>query len=261
MFTRSRSLNALSLLALTLMLGACASLTKEADHTKKWDAKRLYQEARSQIKQGAYETAIGYLQKLKARYPYGEYAAMGQLDLAEAHYNKKQMSEALAAVAQFIKLYPAHKRIDYAYYLRGMIHFKADRGFFSFILGKRHDYSDRDPKAAADSIRAFEDLLRRFPKSQYAEDSRQRIIYLKDMMARHEIHIARFYLERKAYVAAVNRCKYVLTHFQRTGSTEDALGIQLQAYRKMGMETLARDTERVLKLNFPKSRYLTSATG
>lgn len=242
-------------LAMALLSAGCAG-NKEADETKGWSAERLYQEAKDELGQREYENAIGYLEKLEARYPYGHYAAQAQLDVAYAYYRDHEPILALAAAERFIRLHPTHPFVDYAYYLKGLIHFNVKRGTFDRLLGANIDYSDRDPKSMRQSLLAFRDLTKRFPDSKYAPDAHQRIAYLINLMAKYEIHVANHYYKNEAYVATVNRAKYVLENFQTTPSTEDALGIMSMAYFKMGYERLMLDSERVLKLNFPKSRYL-----
>lgn len=244
------------LLAATLLSVACINLKEETDPTKNWSAERLYQEAKGALHQNEYERAIGYLEKLEARYPYGHYAAQAQLDVAYAYYRDHEATLALAASERFIRLHPTHPFVDYAYYLKGLIHFNVKRGAFDRLLGKNVDYSDRDPEAMRQSVAAFRDLIKRFPESKYAADSQQHITYLTNLRAKFEIHVARHYYEYEAYVATVNRCKYVLENFQNTPSTEDALGLMSLAYSKMGYAELMHDSQRVLKQNFPLSRYL-----
>jgi len=244
------------LLALTLFSTGCINLKEETDQTKDWSAERLYQEAKDSLDGDEHEKAIGFLEKLEARYPYGHYAAQAQLDVAYAYYRDHEPTLALAAAERFIRLHPAHPFVDYAYYLKGLVHFNIKRGTFDWLLSSKVDYSDRDPKEMRDAMAAFRNLVKRFPDSKYAPDAHQRIAYLTNLMAKSEIHIARHYYKYEAYVATVNRCKYVLENFQTTPSAEDALGIMSMAYAKMGYDKLMRDAERVLKLNFPDSHYL-----
>ncbi len=244
------------LLLLVLTSSGCANLTEETDPTKDWSAERLYQEAKDELDQDNYEMAVSYLEKLEARYPYGHLAAQAQLDVAYTYYRDNEPTLALAAAERFIRLHPTHPSVDYAYYLKGLIYFNVKRGAFDFLLGSNVDYSDRDPRGMRNALAAFRDLVKRFPDSKYAPDSHQRIAYLVNLMAKSEIHVAEHYYKMEAYVATVNRCKYVLENFQQTPATEDALGLMAMAYMKMGYSKLMGDSVRVLKLNFPKSRYL-----
>ena len=240
--------------ALTLaLLAGCAAVE---DPTKDWAPERFYQEAREKMQSGDYETAIKHFEALEARYPYGRYAEQAQLEIAYAYYKYDEPALAIAAADRFIRQHPTHPNVDYAYYLKGLINFHGIRDLLNWLLGARDDLSDRDPKAMHESYGAFRELVERFPNSRYADDARQRMIYLLDAQARYEIKVARFYYDHGAYVAAVNRSRYALENYPRTAATEDALGIQALAYKKMGMDKLADDTLRVLKQNFPNSRYL-----
>lgn len=244
------------LLATTLFSAGCINFKEETDQTKDWSAERLYQEAKDALEQDGYDKAVGFLEKLEARYPYGQYAAQAQLNVAYAYYRDHEPTLAMAAAERFIRLHPTHPFVDYAYYLKGLVNFNVKRGAFDWLLGANVDYSDRDTETMRQAIAAFRDLIKRFPDSKYAPDAHQRIAYLINLMAKYEIHVARYYYKHEAYVATVNRCKYVLENFQKTPSTEDALGIMSMAYAKMGYYKLMGDAERVLKLNFPNSRYL-----
>lgn len=243
------------LLLMVLFSTACASLTEETDETKSWSAERLYQEAKGELDQDNYEIAIGHFEKLEARYPYGRLAAQAQLDIAYAYYRDNEPALALAAAERFTRMHPTHPFVDYAYYLKGLIHFNVKRGMFDWMVNKNVDFSDRDPKTMRDALVAFHDLVRLFPDSRYAPDAHQRIRYLINLMAKYEIHVARYYFKKRAYVAAVNRSKHVLENYRQTPSTEDALGIMSMAYEKMSYPKLVEDTLRILKRNYPKSRY------
>lgn len=240
------------LLALLVMSG-CASVT---DPTKDWTPERFYQEAKDKLNDGDYPAAIKYFEQLEARYPYGRYSEQAQLEIAYAYYKDEEPALALAAADRFIRQHPTHPHVDYAYYLKGLINFRGHVGLVNWLFGAKDDPSDHDPKAARESYEAFRELVERFPKSRYAEDSRQRMAYLFDAQARFETKVAKFYYNQGAYVAAINRCKYALETYPRTPATEDALGIQALSYQKLGMTKLYQDTLRVLKTNFPNSRYL-----
>lgn len=235
-------------LALTLVAG-CASWGKEQDKTRDWSAERLYEEAKLNMENGDYETAIDYYQKLESRFPFGRLAQQAQLDIAYAYYKYDEPASAIAATDRFIKLHPRHPNVDYAYYLKGLVHFTQGRSFFDRFFPR--DMSLRDPGAARESFEAFSELVRRFPNSRYAEDASQRMVYLKNMLAQHEIHIANYYMRRGAYVAAANRARYVVENFQRTPVIPEALTVMAKAYTVMGLDELAADSVRVLRLNYP----------
>lgn len=239
---------------LLLVLTACASTPK--DPTKDWTAQRFYTEAKEAMAAGNYETAIKQFEGLEARFPYGRYAEQAQLEVAYAYYKNSEPELAISAAERFIRLHPTHPNTDYAYYLKGLVHFNDKRNFLGRMFGIGSEISNRDPKASREAYKAFRDLIERFPHSRYARDASLRINYLYNAMAEYEIKVARFYYERDAYVAAVNRCKYVLENYQRTAAVEHALGIQAQAYNKMGLQDLKQDSLRVLQANYPNSRYL-----
>jgi outer membrane protein assembly factor BamD len=240
-----------------ILLAGCASL--DEDETKNWTPERFYSEAKEKIQDGDYETAIQYLEKLEARFPYGRHAEQAQLEVAYAYYKNDEPALAIAAAERFIRLHPTHPNVDYAYYLRGLVNFHGEQSFVNWLFGAKEDLAERDPKGTREAYLSFKELVERFPHSRYAEDSAKRMAYLFEAQARHEILAARFYYNRGAYVAAVNRCKFALENYPQTPSVEDALGIQAMAYKRMGMETLYGDMLRILRLNFPDSRYLGEA--
>jgi len=200
--------------------------------------------------------AIKYYEMLEARYPYGPLTEQGQLEIAYAHYKDGEPALALAAADRFIRLHPTHPNVDYAYYLKGVITFRGEKSLMHALFGFDETMWDRDPKGIRESYDAFRELVERFPRSRYAKDASERMRFLVDAQARYEVHVAQFYYERGAYVAAVNRCKYALENYPRTPALEDALGIQAKAYKMMGLTQLASDSVRVLRMNFPESRYL-----
>ena len=234
----------------TAVLAGCASWGEERDPTKDWSARRLYDAAKVEMARRDYEQAIDYYEKLEARYPFGVLAMQTQLDIVYAYYKYDEPASALAAADRFIKLHPLHPNIDYVYYLKGLIVFEDDTSIFDTFFPK--DRSQRDPNAQMEAFRAFEELVQRFPDGLYAEDSRQRMLYLKNNLAMHEVHVARYYMTREAWLAAANRARYVIENYQKTPAASDALAILVQAYRRLGLDDLAADTVRVLKLNYPK---------
>ena len=185
-------------LASALVLGGCG--LQDYDETAGWSAQKLYSEAKDELTGGNYQKAIKYYEKLEARYPYGTYAQQAQIETAYAHYKANEPAEANAAADRFIKLHPSHPSVDYAYYLKGIIWFSEDQGFLAKFANQ--DPSERDPKAARDSFEAFKELVKRFPDSKYAKDSVERMNWLVNALASHEVHVARYYLLRGANVAA-----------------------------------------------------------
>lgn len=246
-------------LILVLCLSACSGLTEKIDETKGWSANKLYSEAKEKLTEGSYEQAIKYYEKLEARYPYGRFAQQAQLEIAYAYYKDKEPASAIAAAERFIKLHPNHPSVDYAYYLRALANFNDDLGLLGSYTGQ--DMTERDPKAARDAFAAFKDLVTRYPQSKYAPDSIQRMNYLVNSLAANEVHVARYYMKRSAYVAAANRAQFALTNYPQAPANEEGLLILVQAYDKLGMTDLRNDAERVMMANFPKSKYLAGKGG
>ena len=238
--------------SLALILGGCG--LSDFDETASWSAQKLYTEAKSELSAGNWPQAIKYYEKLEARFPFGRFAQQAQLELAYAHFKDSDTAGAVAAADRFIKLHPNHANVDYAYYLKGIIWFNEDQG----ILAKFADMdpSERDPKAARDSFDAFKELAQRFPDSKYTPDALQRMNWLVNALAAHEVHVARYYLGRGASVAAVNRAQFAMTSYPQTPAVEDALYVLIKAYETMGMNELRADAERVMRKNFPESTYL-----
>ena len=203
---------------------------------------------------GNYKTTLEYLDKIQARYPFGRYAQQAQLDTIYVQYKDNEPDAALAAADRFIKANPRHPYVDYAYYMKGLVNFERSNTLFDRLAP--NDRSKTDTATARQSYNDFSELARKFPDSKYAEDSRQRILFLHNSLAAYEANVADYYLRRGAYVAAVSRAKYVLETYARTPAVEDALRIMTQAYIKMGMPQLATDSLRVLERNYPQSPEL-----
>ena len=247
-------INRLFTLILVLSLTGCSLLPEEKDETRDWSAQKFYSEASSALREGNFQTAIKYYELLEARYPFGKYALQSQLDLAYAYYRDGESESALAAADRFMRLNPSHPAVAYALYLKGIVNFNRRLGFLTRFIPT--DTSQRDPGAALDSFKDFSELVRRFPESEYAEDARKRMIFLRNNLAKHEIHVARYYMKRSAYVAAARRAASVVEKYQRTPSVKDALEIMIEAYTKLGKDQLAADTRRVLELNEAKGNFI-----
>lgn len=240
----------LLLLLLTLLLGACASSPDGGFDTRKWSVKKLYTEAKEALDDGNYERAIKLYEDLESRYPFGPYAEQAQLDSAYAYMKFNEPDTAVAVADRFIKLHPRHSNVDYAYYLRGLARTSEKQSLTDKFLpfGER-DGSQHDPSSTHQAYTYFADLVKKFPDSHYIPDAIKRMDKLRDSLAKHEVFVARYYLQRNAYVAAVNRAKFVIENFPTTTSSREALEILAQGYTQLGMETLAKDARRVLTLN------------
>lgn len=241
-------------LLLGVLLGACGLLPGDEDETKGWSAQKIYSEAKDALNTGNYEQAIKYYEKLESRYPYGRFAQQAQIEIAYAHFKDEEPLKATAAADRFIKLHPNHPNVDYAYYLKGLANFNDDLGWTGYFTGQ--DMSERDPKAAREAFDAFRDLVVRFPDSRYTPDAIARMNYLLNALAAHEVHVARYYMRRGAYVAAANRAQYAVKTYPQAPATEEGLVILVRAYDALGMKDLRDDAERVMMKNFPNSPYL-----
>lgn len=239
----------LTALAAMLNFSGCSLFPDQIDETKGWSASRLYSTGKNALKTEDYEEAIRYFELLEARYPYGRYAQQAQLEIAYAYYKYDEPESAIAAADRFIRLHPRHPNVDYVYYLKGLVNFERDRGFVERYLPQ--DPSQRDPGAARQAFNDFGDLVRRFPASKYSKDAAARMRYLKNNLAKHELHVARYYMQRAAFVAAANRAKHVVEKFPGTPSTSDALAIMARAYKILKLDDLSADALRVLGKNYP----------
>ena len=245
----SRSTRIAAIAFAVVALAGCSTWGEEQDPTRDWSAQRLYESAKDHLDRGEYEQAVDYYEKLEVRYPFGPLAMQAQLDIVYAYYRFDEPASAIAAADRFIKLHPRHPNVDYAYYVKGLVRFVEGNSFLDRIINR--DLSEHDSGTALQSFRAFEELVQRFPDSRYAEDSRQRMLYLKNILAMHEIHVARYYMKRRAWLAAANRARYVVENYQRTPAVLDALAVMSDAYKELGLDDLAADADRVLKLNSP----------
>lgn len=209
----------------------------------------LYQSAQRSLRASNYNDAIAKLQALEARYPFGRYAEQAQLELIYAYYSAFQPDAARSAADRFIRLHPLHPNVDYAFYLKGLAAFEKDQSFMDRFLSS--DLASRDIGSARDSFADFSQLLSRFPGSEYAPDARQRMVHLRNLLARSEINVGRYYLSREAYVAAVNRGRYVVENFPSTPSVPDGLALMIEGYMKLNLTEPANDSLRVLITNYP----------
>ncbi|HVF35679.1 MAG TPA: outer membrane protein assembly factor BamD [Candidatus Saccharimonadia bacterium] len=238
---------------LALALSACGGRTK-LDATELLPVDELYAEAKQSLDSGNYDRSIRYYKRLVARFPFGRYTEQAQLDLAFAQFKSSDNDEAFSTINRFVKTYPTHRHIDYAFYLRGLINFNREIGLLERYI--RQDNTRRDRGFARQSFKDFGELLERYPNSRYAPDARQRMVHLRNGLAQSELNVAEFYFRRKAYVAAQGRAKYIIENYQETPQSADALAILAESYRLLGEEKLATDTKRVLELNYPDHAYL-----
>ncbi|MDO9145402.1 outer membrane protein assembly factor BamD [Rhodoferax sp.] len=235
-----------------VFLSACSTTVK--DPTAEWSPNKIYAEAKDELSSGAYDKAVVLFEKLEGRAAGTPLAQQAQLDKAYAHYKAGESVLAIATLDRFIKLHPASPALDYALYLKGLVNFNDDLGLFSALT--RQDLAERDQKAAKDSFEAFKELVNRFPDSRYAPEASQRMNYIVNSLAQSEVHVARYYFERRAYLAAINRAQTAITDYQGVPALEEALFIMVKSYDALGMTALRDDTQRVLEKNYPQTPYL-----
>jgi outer membrane protein assembly factor BamD len=200
----------------------------------------------------SYDEAIRYFEALEAQYPYGRYAEQAQIETAYAYYKKGDKENALVGIDRFIRLHPTHPNLDYALYLKGLIYFQNTMDILSKISGQ--DMAERDPKMLEDAFSIFKELVTRFPGSKYAEDARQRMRFLANKLAEHEMAVAYYYMKRGAYLAAINRCQYVLEQYPTSPEIKNALTVMTDAYGRLGMDEEKKQTMKVLAENFPNDQ-------
>jgi len=250
----SRIARATLALVMLLVAGGCGLLPEVRDETAGWTAERLYSQAHDSLLEGNYTRAAKLFETIEARYPYGRYAQQAILEGAYANYRANETALAVAACDRFIRTYPNHPSVDYAYYLKGLVHFREDQGLLGYVY--ELDLSEREPKAMRESFAAFKELVAKFPESRYAQDSVDRMRYLTNSLALYEVKVARYYYNRGAYVAAVNRAQGALLSYPRTPANEDALDLLVRGYDKLGMVQLRDDSRKILQQTFPESVYI-----
>ena len=235
---------------LVLLASGCASDPK----TPQLSERQFYQDAQKAINNNNMTLAVERLQGLESRYPFGRYAAQAKLDLIYCHYRAMDYEAAAATAERFINTYPDHAQLDYAYYMKGLASYSVDRGILERFIPS--DFTERDMGPARESFEDFNRLINRFPNSQYAADARQRMIYLRNLLAAYELKAADFYMRRGAFVAAANRGRYVVESFDTSPAVPDALAIMAKAYAELGLEDLKQSTVQVLRYNYPKHSAL-----
>lgn len=233
-------------LGVVMFLSGCSAL--QQDHTINWSAEKLYQAAKSDMTGGRYTAAIGYYNKFLSRYPYGVLAQQSMLDLAYSYYRSEESDKALDQLDRFIHIYPRHPYIDYALYMKGVIEYEKNVSFFDRFMPT--NLSQTDPQALRKAFLAFATLVKEHPASEYAEDARYRMVFLRNILGEHELSVANYYLGSGAYLAAVARAKSVLENYQSTPSAPYALAIMVRGYKELNEDVLSQDALRVLQTNF-----------
>ena len=228
------------------IIAGCGSSQKKEDQLSE---KGFYDSAKQSLDRNNYIRAIEKLQALEARYPFGRYAEQAQLELIYAYYKNLDLEASEATADRFIRLHPQHPNVDYAYYMRGLAAYAQGLNLLDRYLPT--DQSKRDPGPARSAFEFFAELVDRFPNSEYAPDAKARMIHLRNRLAAYEVHVANFYIRRQAFIAAANRGRQIVEHFQQTPSVPDGLVIMVTAYKELGLDELADNSFKVLKANYP----------
>lgn len=239
--------------ALLLTLGACSSPFKE-DPNSQASLDKLYAEAKEDLASGSYDRAIKGFEKVEGRAAGTLIAQQAQLDIAWAQYKMGERAQAISALDRFIKLNPSSPAMDYALYMKGVVNFNEDLGLFGRLAGQ--DVAERDQQASRDALLAFRQVVEQFPESRYAEDAAIRVDFITNTLAAYEVHVARYYFNRGAYVAAANRAQNAAREFAHAPAVEEALYLMARSYDKLGLENLRDDAQRVLERSFPDSRFI-----
>jgi outer membrane protein assembly factor BamD len=246
---RSRTLHWVGAFMLTLTLTGCATDPKEADRSK--SAAKLYEEARDEAAAGAYDRASKLYERLEGVAAGTLLAQQAQLERAYLLYKQGEMAQALSTIERFLKLHPTSPAADYAYYLQGVVNFNDDLGLFGKLT--KLDLSERDQQASRDAYQSFKQVVERFPESRYVPDARQRMVYIVNALASYEVHVARYYFNRGAYVAAANRAQQAVQDYRDVAAVEEALALMAASYDKLDLPQLRDDSRRVLAKNYPNS--------
>jgi outer membrane protein assembly factor BamD len=244
-------------LMITLSLIGCSTTPK--DDTAQWSPERLYSEAKEEASSGNYERAAKLYERLEGRAAGGVLAQQAQLERAYIMYKTGEKAQALSILDRFIKIHPTSPAFDYALYLQGLVNFNENLGIFGSYTNQ--DLSERDQQASRDSYQSFKQLLEQYPQSTYADDARARMNYIVNSLAAYEVHVARYYFRRGAYVAAVSRAQQAVQEFQQSPSAEEALFIMVQSYERLGLFELRDDADRVLHRNFPNTTLYSDGIG
>lgn len=233
------------------LVAGCGSTPK--DETAGWNLEKLYSEAKQEADNGAYDRAAKLFERLEGRAAGTILAQQAQLERAYVLHKSGEKAQSLAILERFVKLHPTSPALDYAYYLQGIVNFNDNLGILGTLA--QQDLSERDQQASRDAHQSFKQLVTQFPQSRYANDGRARMDYIVNALADYELHVARYYLRRGAFLAAANRAQQVVQEYPQTPATEEALYIMGQSYGLLGLDSLRDDADRVLKQNFPTSRF------
>jgi outer membrane protein assembly factor BamD len=237
---------ALSIILLALSTAGCSSHRAKED--KKATPESLYEKAHKALDNYEFNNSIKIYEQLTARFPFSDEARQGRLDLIYAYYRAGEGESATDAAETFIRENPTHPRVDYAWYMKGMVDFEKQPNALERLF--HVDMTKRPPTNARKSFAAFKTVVEQYPKSEYAHDALQRMVYLRNRLANYEVHVAHYYLKRGAYVASAQRARAAIEQYSGSPATREALGILIQSYDKMGLKELSAQTRQVYDLNY-----------
>jgi len=250
--------NFYSLSLILVLLVSVTACKKNKKHNSvevtKYSAETLYNKSKKFMELQIWDNAILNYKNLRNQYPFGRYAEQGSIELAYSYYRNFEMELAISTLERFIKNYPAHEHLDYAYYLKGLIYFESERGFLQRV--HPDESIDRNQENAKQAFVAFKTFVEKFPKSNYAADAEKRLVYLRNQLSAYELQVAKYYMRRKAYIAAINRSKYIVEAFQKTPAVADAIAVMIESYKQLGEDELAQSNQLVLQENYPNHTYL-----
>jgi outer membrane protein assembly factor BamD len=245
--------SALLAVLMAVLLTACSTTSKD-DAARANSPEALYAEARGDMASGAFDRAITLLQRVEALATGTLLGQQAMLELAYSYWRTGERAQALSTLDRFIRLHPSSPAFDYALYLRGLANFNDNLGLLSQL--SRQDITERDQRASREAYRSFAQLVQQFPNSRYADDARVRMDFIVNALAAYEVHVARYYFRRGAFLAAANRAQQAVAEYQDSPAAEEALFIMAQSYDRLQLPELRDAADRVLRASFPASPYL-----
>lgn len=255
MIKRKNLFSAIIAIVAVLSLTACSSVEDEQRKlVENQGASALYKEAKRSMEVGNFSAAAQILSTIDSKFPFGPLSHQVQLDLIYSYYKTGDIEQTLATIDRFVRLNPNHADVEYALYMRGVTNMEQDNNLFQEVFGV--DRSDRDPSKSKEAFEDFRRLLEKHPESKYASDAKQRMLHIKNRLAKYEIAVGRFYMRREAWVAAANRGRYVLEYFPDTEQVQPALEIMVASYNELGLDELKNNAIKTLKLNYPQSEFI-----
>ena len=255
MIKRKNLFTSVVAILIAVTLTACSSVEDEQRKVlESQGATALYKDAKRNMDAGNFSAAAQILASIDSKFPFGPLSHQVQLDLIYAHYKSGDVDQTLATIDRFVRLNPNHADVEYAIYMRGVTNMEQDSNLFQELFNV--DRSDRDPSKSKEAFEDFRRLIEKHPDSKYADDAKQRMVHIKNRLAKYEIEVARFYMRREAWVAAANRGRYVLEYFPDTEQVQPALEIMVASYNELGLSELKTNAMKTLRLNYPQSEFL-----